>query len=369
MVLRSVATLSEWFGDLTMLNGFYDTRPAAELMGAPWGVVLANIAPGDAPAQLPEKERAPYFVPSAFKDAPLVNGTRAKAEKLGLPLVGKQRSAAHVTEAQMIVFDLDGIEHEQLVGIESRLTEHGVTYLLYSTHSNGRADKPGIRCRGVIPVDKGLGPREYKLAAAGLNAAVLDGLADESGFALHQQQGVWATARERAHLAFRRTHKAGVASAAALMAAAPQPRLINRNSFLPRTGAGRFDQDRVASALQWIAPNTYANWVNVAIWLKAAYGDEALPIWSAWAEGAEETAKERNDGRYAPERVWGELEPRVTADQGAAALFARARDEALAAAQAASRVGVWGRQGCAALAYLRGFHKRLYDETFIRGAA
>lgn len=368
MALRSAASLTGWLGDLTMLNGFYDTRPASEVIGAPWGVVLANIAPGDAPALLQEKEHAPYFVPSALKDAPLVNGTRAKAEKLGLPLVGKQRSAAHVTEAQMIVFDLDGIGPEQLVSIESRLTERGLTYLLYSTHSNGRADKPGIRCRGVIPVDRGLGPREYKLAAAGLNAAVLDGLADVSGFPLHQQQGVWATARERAHLAFRRTHKSGIVSAAALLAAAPQP-IIRQGDFSPRVGVVKFDRDRIANALQWIDPNTYGNWVNVAVWLKAAYGDTAFPAWLAWSEGAGETSKAGNDGRYVPERVWRNLEPRLTTDQGAAALFAHARDESLAAAQAASKAGVWGRQGCAALAYLRGFHKRLYDEKFVRDAA
>lgn len=368
MKLCSVATLADWFGDLTMFNGFYDTRPASELMGAPWGVVLANIAPGDAPACVPEKERAPYFVPSALKVAPLVNGTRAKADKLGLPLLGKQRSAAHVTQAQMIVFDLDGIGPEQLVSIESRLTEHGLTSLLYSTHSNGRADRPGIRCRGVIPVDRGLDPREYKLAAAGLNAAVLDDLADVSGFALHQQQGVWATARERAHLAFRRTHKLGIVSVAALMAAAPQPK-IRQGDFSLRVGVVKFDHYRIANALQWIDPNTYGNWVNVAVWLKAAYGDTAFPAWLAWSEGAGETSKAGNDGRYAPERVWRNLEPRLTADQGAAALFAHARDNSLAAAKAASKSGVWGKQGCAALAYLRGFHKRLYDEKFVRDAA
>jgi len=367
MVLRSPVPLSGWAGGLTTFNGFYDTRPASELVGAPWGVVVANIAPGDMPALVSEKERAPYFVPTVLKDAPLVNGTLVKAQKLGLPLVGKQRSAAHVVEAAMVVFDLDGIEHEQLVDIESRLAEQGLTHLLYSTHSNGRAGKPGIRCRGVIPFDRALGSREYKLAAAGLNAAVLDGLADESGFALHQQQGVWATAPERAHRAFRHSHKAGVASAAALMAAAPQPK-PRQCDFSALAGVVRFDGDRVANALQWIDPNTYGNWVNVAICLKAAYGETAFPAWLAWSEGAGETSKASNDGRYAPERVWGELEPRLTADQGAAALFARARDASLAAAQAASGAGVWGRQGRAALAYLRGFHKRLYDETFVRGA-
>lgn len=366
MVLCSPMPPTEWAGGMTLFNGFYATRPASELVGAPWCVVIANIAPGDAPALVSEKDRAPYFVPTVLKEAPLVNGTRSKAKSLGLPLVGKQRSAAHVVEAAMMVFDLDGIDPEQLVDIENRLTEQGLTYLLYSTHSNGRADKPGIRCRGVIPVDRALGPREYKLAAAGLNAAVLDGLTDESGFALHQQQGVWATAPERAHRAFRHTHKAGIASAAALMAVAPQPK-IRQGDFLPRAGVVRFDGDRVASALQWIDPNTYVNWVNVAIWLKAAYGDAAFPAWLAWGDGAGETSKASNDGRYAPERVWGELEPRVTADQGAAALFARARDESLAAAQAAGGAGVWGRQGREALAYLRGYHKRLYDEKFVGG--
>lgn len=371
MVLRSLVPLSGWAGSVTTFDGFYDTRPASELVGASWGVVVANIAPGDTPARVPEKERAPYFVPTVLKEAPLVNGTRAKAEKLGLPLVGKQRSAAHVVEAAMLIFDLDGIEPAQLASIKSRLAEQELTYLLYSTHSHGRPDKPGIRCRGVIPVDGALGPNEYKLAAAGLNAAALDGLADVSGFALHQQQGVWATAPDRAGLAFRHIHKAGVASAAALVAAAPQPRNETRTGFVPRIVPVRFDRDRVAAALQWIDPNTYGNWVDAAIWLKGAYGDEAFASWAAWGDAADDSSKAGNDGRYAPARVWDELIPRLNTDQGAATLFARARDTALAAAREAGRTGVWGSQPRAALVYLQTFHKRLYDQTFVisRGAA
>jgi hypothetical protein len=362
---HSEMNLNDWHGSLSLFSGFYDTRTALELDDVSWPVVVANIAPTDGPALLVDKKRATYFVGSALKVAPLVNGTREKAEKLGLPLVGKQRSAAHVTETRMVVTDLDGISEEQLAAIESRMIAADLTYLLYSTHSYGRADKPGIRCRAVIPFDISLNVNDYKLAAAGANILLFDGLGDPSGFALHQQQGVWVAAPVRAHMAFRRAHKAGVASAAALIAAAPKVERRQRKvDFCAYSGPVLFDVKRANSALEWLDPNCYKSWIDAAIWLKAAYGEAAYQVWLTWGETANEASKAKNGTEYDPGKVWAEIEPRITSDQGAGALFAQARDVSLEAAQAASSVGQWDERRRMALVYLRRYHQRLYGQTF-----
>jgi hypothetical protein len=360
--MRSDLLLRDWRGNLTTFSGFYDTRPALELKNATWGHVVFVIATEDGPAPVREKERSTYFVGCCLKSAPLVNGTLAKAEKLGLPTFGKQRSAAHVTEACMIVADLDGIADAQLKAIEARLTDAALTYLVISSWSHGRPEKPGTRCRLVLPVDKALDASTYKQAAQGLNALLLDGLADPSGFALHQQQGTWSTAPERVKLAFRRLHKAGVCSADALLAAAPKtekPRLSLAYSAsdtpLP------VNADRIAAALAWIDANEYSAWINAALWVKAAYGDVALPIWLRWSMTAEEAHRADEDECA---RVWGELQPRITPNQGAGALYGRARDEALRVARESGMTGHLDARAKAALVYLRRFHRHVLDTNF-----
>ena len=363
--MRSEMRLADWYGDLTLFHGFYGTRPTTVLKNVSLMDIVANIAPFDGPAVVANKKTAPYFVPCALRDAPLVNGTRAKAEILGLPLIGMQRSAAHVTVARMVVADLDGITLAQLFAILNRLKAAGVTFLLYSTHSHGRPDKPGVRCRLLFPVDLSLDSVQYKHAASGANVLFFDGLADVSGFALHQQQGVWATAPEREHLAFRRIHRAGVASAAALVAAVPKVETPKRGSVLAAfSGPGMFDMQRVVDALEWLDPNQYQSWLSTAIYLKAAYGDAAYPAWLAWGDTADEKHKVMNNGECAPDKVWGEIEPRMPSGAGSGTLFAHARDNAVEAVRNASAIGRWDQHAQVALVYLRRYHSRLYADLF-----
>lgn len=356
--------LSEWRGDLTLFDGFYSTAPATETSAAPWKQIVHAIAPADGLVLVVKKDRGPYFVGCLLKVAPLIGETLAKAQRLGLPTAGKQRSASHVTEAREVSSDFDGIADKQLAAIEQRLSDAGLSYLAYSSHSHGRADKPGVRCRLIVPVDAALNSADYKRAAQGLNASMLDGLADPAGFALHQQMGVWATAPERAHLAFRREHRAGVCSAAALLAAAPEDRKPALRLVPATSGPLSLKTERVSAALAWLDADDYKTWVDAAIWIKAAYGDAAYPLWMAWSQTADELHR-ADEGEC--QRVWDSLETRITAEQGAGALFAHARDEALGAAKQAAMTGQWKGRGTDALVYLRSYHPSTFAENFTEG--
>jgi hypothetical protein len=290
----------------------------------------------------------------------LVNGTLTKAQQLGLPTVGKQRSASHVTEAMMVIADLDGITEVQLAVIEKRLVDADLTYLVYSSHSFGRADKPGVRCRLVVPVDTSLDGADYKRAAQGLNLLMLDGLADQSGFALHQQQGVWATAPERTHLAFRRMSRAGVCSAGALLAAAPKiERPKSAGLHIVVTEPGEFDAVHVTNALALFDSNDYASWFDTRAWLKAAYGDAAYPAWLVWSQTANDQHRADED-KCAAE--WATLTPRIPAGAGAGKLFGSARDVAVAAVKQAGHSGQWGQREKSALLLLKKYHARVYSQ-------
>lgn len=215
-LLASSMDLTSWTGDMTMFDGFYSTFPLAEHRNVDWAT-YSHLLAGDRPATLPDKSRACYFVPSLLREAALIGETKAKAARLGLPLIGKQRSSDHVIEASGLVAEIDGIDDAEFCRIEQTLQGHGLTYLMYSTYSHGKLGKTGTRARIVMPMDRPLAAKDYAIAASGLNRLALSGNADQSGFKLCQQQGVWATSPERVNLAFKRQHLAGVASASPLL--------------------------------------------------------------------------------------------------------------------------------------------------------
>lgn len=359
--LLSTMPIGDWTSGLTLFNGFYATQPSSEISNEPWAITAANIAPGDGPVLVAEKDRALYFISSALRVAPLIGKTLERAKALGLPTIGKQRSSEHVTSSSMLVADLDGISEKQLAKIESNLRAAGLTNLIYSSHSHGRPDKPGVRCRLVLPVDESLNSPDYSRAAAGLNVLLLGGLADVSGFKLCQQQGTWATAPERAHLAFRRVYRGGVCSAAALIAAVPkvERRDIQHDSNVAPVPLCGDDLRHVETALKLRDPNDYSTWAETGLWLRAAYGDAAYPVWLAWSLTADENHRADDDTCT---RKWAELVPRIPAGAGAGKFFGTTRDEAKVLILSAAGTGQWGTREKAAVLLLKSWHKREYAQ-------
>ncbi|GAB1393243.1 hypothetical protein MASR1M60_14060 [Rhodocyclaceae bacterium] len=363
--MHSEMKLTDWRGDLTMFAGFYNTLTDEAIINETWPVIVANIAPSVGLAVIEQKEFGVYFVPCLLREAEFVGKTLERAMKHGAVTVGRQRSASHVTEAQMIVADLDSIEAEQLGRIEQRMADAGLTYLVYSSHSHGRQDKPGTRCRIIVPVDRPLDSAAYKYAAAKLNELMLDGLSDPAGFALHQQQGTWATAAERVAMAFRREHRAGVCDASVLLqgmqaVSRPALRVINGGAIeVQKLDPAKRLQIEMALAV--LDPDSYDEWIGAALRLKASYGNSAYPLWVEWSQQASETHRaDENECQ----RVWDAAIPRISPEQGAGAFFGHARDESLRVGKAAGKSRVWDTRARAAIAYLQGFHRRAFDEHF-----
>jgi hypothetical protein len=203
---------------------------------------------------------------------------------------------------------------------------------------------------------------QYTRAAMGLNATLLTGMADRSGFKIHQQQGAWATARDRRQFAFRRQIRAGVCRADALIAAAPAiaRALPTRNQYTPVSNLGAFERARLDAALDWIDPERYKSWIDTAHWLKAAWGESAYPQWLAWSERASPAARQMNDDAYLPAAIWQGLSPRIDAARGAGAVFGHARDCAIDTIRQASKDKEWDERARNALIYLRRFHPHAY---------
>lgn len=367
--MRSPIHVSARRFGLTVFPSFYGTSPTHEEPAATAARIADLIAPEDGPMIVDDKDRGVFFVPCVLKDAPLVGKTLDFAVTHGLPTIGKQRSGGHVTAGAWAKLDGDGLTEDQFAAVLSILKLAGIAYLIYSTHSNGRADKPGIRCRVIVFLDRAFEPAEYQLAVLSLSTWLMGRSLDESEARLCQQAGVWCAASDRVKAAFCYRQLDGVCvSADALLAAAPTA-TVSRPGIHISGNAGPLPLDaaRIGEALKWFNPNDYVLWVDVAIWLKAAYGDAAYPLWLEWSECANQEAQEGNEGRYAPDMVWSGITPRLDAATGANTLYARARDNIVAAVREAAAWGKWEGQGKAGLVYLRRFHRRLFDEMF--GAA
>lgn len=220
VVPQSTLSLSDWRGSISTFNGFTGTRPIQEIINATWEDVEQKIAP-EKPAILDDKKHGQYFVPCALKNAPLVGNTLAVAIQCGDLTSGKMRSKQHVTEASMLVIDLDGLPEADFKAGLDKLGGDGLTYIAYTTHSHGRKDKLGMRARIVIPMDVPADTENYAHAWHGFDQRYWNGKAgkaDSSGANLYQQQGVWACHPDRIEHAQRWPNSGGVASADALIA-------------------------------------------------------------------------------------------------------------------------------------------------------
>lgn len=357
--------LAQWRGHWTFFRHNRATLPDAECSGG-WTDFCRDIAPTDKPMVIRDKEKVRYFVPTSLKVAPLVGKTRERAEKRGMALEGKQRSAAHVTEAGMVVLDLDGVAESAFKRCMRRLAADDAAFLAYSSYSHGNPQKTGVRSRVIVPVDKPLATEAYKRAADGLQRKYFYGLADPKGFSLCQQMGVWATCPEWSGRAFRIAAKGRVLPAAELLAAASTTHAkVNKtkNAFAAAYEIS-FDEERVRDALRWLDPKPYQIWVNAGLFLKAAYHDEAYSAWLDWSYTAPSKITEGNTGEYVPEVVWGGLDPHIPPDAGAAALFAASRDSATKLVRAAAKSGGWCQSSRDAVGYLMAHHKRFFSENF-----
>lgn len=155
-----------------------------------------------------------------MKEAPLVGNTLKHAEQNGQPTVGKMRSKNHMTTARFLVIDIDGLPEESLAEFRLKLEQAGLSYFIYSSHSYGNPNKPGLRARLIIPVDGDLNIEDYSTAWHGFDHLYLNGMAgeaDPSGAHLYQQQGIWMTHPDWKDQAFKHSFDGGVASASALL--------------------------------------------------------------------------------------------------------------------------------------------------------
>lgn len=250
--------LDDWRGSVTFFTGFTGTRPSQELENVAWNEVVVEICPEQV-TELEDKKQGLYFVPCPLRDAPLVGKTLEAAKVKAKSTSGKMRSKNHITEAAFLVLDVDGIEKADYSSAKQSLGKDKITFLIYTTHSHGDPEKPGVRGRIIIPLNREVDVEEYRAAWHGFDEIYFDGQlakADASGANLYQQQGTWCCHPERVAKAKSKRHDAGLADANALILAgravrskapdAPQMKQNSSESFEKQSDYPEADAEQIA---------------------------------------------------------------------------------------------------------------------------
>ena len=111
--------------------------------------------------------------------------------------------------------------------------------------------------------------------------------------------------------AFKIMSPGSVTSSAELIAKSPVRNFLEakkvQNTFKSTLCHEIFNATRVRLALAWIDPNPYKSWVDTAIFLKAAFGDEAYGVWLEWGNSASEDIKVGNTARLRSRCCLGQL--------------------------------------------------------------
>lgn len=294
-ILSPTMLLDDWRGSLTTFKGFTNTRPDQEFGNISWPEVRNVLCP-DKPDIIEDKQLSEYFIPCQLKEARLVKKTLEAAIKNGQPTTGKMRSKQHVTEASMLVMDVDGMcETDFIVGL-NKMAHDGLTFFAYTTHSHGNPDKPGMRVRVVIPVDRPLTLEEYAMAWHGFDQLYWQGeagKADASGANLYQQQGTRCCHPSRIDQTQSWRNDGGVASADALIEIGRA--YLDRQSTAEisakqpdgiKTGKSVHSLAKLKALLEHINPDCgYEDWLHclMAIFHEADGSEEGLKLADEWS--------------------------------------------------------------------------------------
>jgi cation transport regulator ChaC len=366
--------------ELAIYRNNTSTRPDRMVNGLEWPNLMRKLAPINGPVLCVDKQNLPYFTPGMLRDdVPLSGKTLERARERGEPEVGAMRSAAHMTDTTFIIFDFDGLTQAQLKAIGSQVLGRGRAGLMYTTHSFGRVDKPGIRVRLILPVDLRLDANAYRIAHEAMNAGLFSGLADRTGKSMCQQQAMFGVHPERAHLAKCWRHEGAVFGLLEFLArhggaAGTQTHLRSKAqqqaTTLGITASGLTTLARLEQAVPHLYAGGYRDWSVGLQAFKALspylpterlrqmairFG-ETSPIDSTRSQAA------ATDARYDAGQIFDSATPIMPPGAAAGVLLGMAKKRAIAVVETSRGCRTATAEAKAAALYLAAHHRRTWNE-------
>jgi hypothetical protein len=151
--------LSLWRGSLTKFPRYSAIFPSAEFPNLTFDEVLEKVDFFN-PKTVTYKKKSNFFVPCLLKYAPLSND-----DDNSIPC--KIRSEDHVTEAKMLIVNIDFIDKNLFCKILDRMRRDNVSFAWYPTFAQGCYETDCVKL--IVPLDKALNKETYAKAWRGLN--------------------------------------------------------------------------------------------------------------------------------------------------------------------------------------------------------
>jgi hypothetical protein len=365
--------------ELAIYRNISSTRPDRMVRGLKWPDLMCTLAPIAGPVLCTDKKNLPYFTPGMLRDdVPLSGKTLARARERGETEVGAMRSTAHMTDTTFIVFEFDGLTPSQLKTIGSQVLGKGRAGLMYTTHSFGRADKPGIRVRLILPVDLRLNANAYRSAHEAVNTVFFSGLADRTGNSLCQQQAMFGVHPERAHLAKCWRHEGAVFGLQEFLAqhgesvrqTSPGPKAQQQTITPGITANGLPSLARLEQAVPLLYAGSYQDWSRGLQAFKAlspylgADNLRQMAVRFGKTSPSDSTRAQAapTDARYDPGQVFESASPIMPPDAAAGVLLGMAKQRAVAVVEASRGCSTASDEARAAALYLAAHHRRTWNE-------
>jgi hypothetical protein len=365
---------------LTRYVGTYDPLPFDEHATLTWPDVVDLVAGGTAPKIERIKTRVLYMTSGLLSDGQLTPHAQEQYnERFNVNITfGRARSLASCKgPTRLMLFDIDGVAKSAFDEVLSTLRGAELNYLIFSSHSHGSPEKPGYRFRVVLPLSEDVGPRQYQSIHCALRQdlfACVGSKFDKGAKSLTQQQGTWATARERAHLAFKHCRVDGgcldvsywLKRAVTLGVDAKE--YDSSEIVVPRyrspaelTGIAQ----KLGYALEMI-PSRTRYFQHLLSFLKAtevSFGDVAFELFHgwAWADPEHQAAQEAKRDAYKCEVAWPRAQPSMPADAGIGSVYKLARQCAVSAVE--TDLGLTKEASKKALTYLAANHPNTYQSV------
>ena len=179
---KKLTPIKQWQGAVTLFNNIHRSVPCREILDASWSDIVSAIKFQE-PILIKDKSDAKVFLPCALKELPNSDG-----------YMEKKRSKLHVTVANLLVVDLDGLPEAKFQDGLNKLKADDVTYIAYTTFSHGL--KPDMRVRVVVPLDKPVDHKDYTAVWRGFDHKYFNG-ADSTGEKMYQAQAVYCCHPDR----------------------------------------------------------------------------------------------------------------------------------------------------------------------------
>ena len=365
--------------ELAIYRHISSTRPVRMIRGLEWPDLMSTLAPVTGPVICTHKQKLPYFTPGMLRDdVPLSGKTLARARERGETEVGPMRSAAHMTDTTFIVFEFDGLKHDQLVTIGSQVIGRGRAGLMYTTHSFGRADKPGIRVRLILPVNLRLDANAYRTAHEAVNTVLFSSLADRTGNRLCQQQAMFGVHPERAHFAKCWRHDGAVFGLQEFLAqhggavrpTSHGPKAQQQTITQSITANGLPSLARLEQAMPLLYAGSYQDWSRGLQAFKAlspylcAENLRQMAVRFGKTSPSDSTRAQAapTDARYDSWQVFDSASPIMPPDAAAGVLLGMAKQRAVAVIEASRGCRTATAEARVAALYLAAHHRRTWNE-------